>query len=77
MKNGAAGRPPRHLIRQPPLQTASTHACMAAQSVCTLHCGADSPGVRQSPLVHTTAAPHAQQSALVVHSCRQIALMQT
>jgi hypothetical protein len=56
--------------------TASVHACLAAQSEATWHCGWDSPGVKQTPLWQITAAPHKQQSALVAQGVRQAALMQ-
>ena len=41
------------------------------------HCGCASPGVMQRPVWQMMAGPQAQQSALVTHSVRHAALMQT
>jgi len=49
----------------------------AVHSVDVWHCGLASPGVMQRPAWQIVAGPQAQQSALVVHSERHAALMQT
>jgi hypothetical protein len=53
------------------------HERGATQSEAVRHCGFASPGVTQNPAWHTMAGPQAQQSALVTHAARHVALTHT